>query len=184
MLKTLAVLTMLCVTPISASLGGTSDLPDPKLTPGKWRDDLSLAQICATQWGTDERLVTDTMKKAVMAAYHMTPASCPSGKIEIDHLVSRELGGADVVENLWPQCYEKPVADPAHPGKFLAPSLVPEWGAHKKDRLENDLGTRICLPATDPKYLNVAVARGIETTNWIVGYIQRYGDPRVKAVAP
>jgi hypothetical protein len=54
------------------------------------------------------------MKNAVVTAYAMTPADCPTGKIEIDHLISRELGGAGDVKNLWPQCYEQAVA-----GKML-----------------------------------------------------------------
>jgi 5-methylcytosine-specific restriction endonuclease McrA len=40
---------------------------------------------------------------------------------EVDHLISRELGGADATDNLWPQPYTQ------HPG------------AHEKDRLENQL---------------------------------------------
>ena len=142
-------------------------LPDPKLTPGEARGELSLAEICATAWGKDRRLVTEAMKAQVHAEYRN---SCPSGKTEIDHLISRELGGADTVANLWEQCYEAPVA-----GKTA--SQTAEFGAHKKDRLEDDYGKRICLPPSDPMYLTVAQARTALKTDWITAYIERYGDP-------
>ncbi len=45
---------------------------------------------------------------------------------EIDHLISRELGGADDLDNLWPQ---------SHGG---------HWNAHHKDTLENRLNEEMC----------------------------------------
>ena len=45
---------------------------------------------------------------------------------EVDHLISRELGGADEEDNLWPQPYTQ------HPG------------AHEKDWLENELHEEVC----------------------------------------
>jgi len=155
------------------ALAWAGDLPDPELTPGVARTDLTPAQVCATSWGHDERMVTEAMKKQVMAEYHMTPASCPSGKLEIDHLWSRELSGADDVRNLWPQCYEAEV-----PGK--KPSETAEFGAHKKDRLENALAKRACLPPSDPKHLSLEQARSMLSTNWIAAYIEQFGDPRTK----
>lgn len=208
----LVIAALLILGPIQG-YAAAGDLPDPKLTPGAWRDDLSLDQICNTAWGDDERLVTDTMKKAVMAEYHMTAESCPSKHVEIDHAVSRELGGADVMGNLWAECYEPKVLDPnpantmnfdpvthnlrvidqhnpppaydakKHPDGlvYISPSKLAEPGAHKKDRLENDFGKRICLPPTDLKYLTLAQARGALTGNWWASYISNYGDPRAQA---
>jgi hypothetical protein len=205
MIKTAALLAMLCAIPMFVARGGPADipvpvlsdlvlrtqashdLPDLTLTPGIARDDLSLAQICATKWGEDKRLVTDAMKDRVDREYAST--ICPSGKAEIDHLLSRELGGADDVRNLWKQCYEKPVVDDAasaiaskkagHPVVvYVPPSMVAEFGAHKKDRLENDFGKRVCLPTTDPQYMTLGQARNALSTNWVAAYIERYGDPR------
>lgn len=186
MIKTVAVVLISCVTWISAAHGRPSDLPDPKLTPGVVRDDLTLEQICKTAWGKDERLVTDKMKKQVIAEY---PGECPSGKTEIDHLLSRELGGADDVRNLWKQCYEKPVVDDVASAVaskkaghavvvYVPPSMVAEFGAHKKDRLENDYGKRACLPVTDPQHMTLEQARTALSGNWVAAYIERYGDPR------
>jgi hypothetical protein len=44
------------------------------------------------------------------------------GHFEVDHLISLELGGVDVAENLWSQSYD------------TAP-----WNAHTKDKLEDRL---------------------------------------------
>jgi hypothetical protein len=112
---------------------GSALLPDSKVTPGAVAID-SKSTICSTRWGKDERHVTAKMKEAVYAQYGTSPGKgdCEfkthtgkSGKpvqegCEVDHLISRELGGADVVENLWPQPYTQ------HPG------------AHEKDGLRID----------------------------------------------
>lgn len=86
-------------------------LPDPTLTPGAARA-LSLDVICKTKWGKDARHVTAAMKRQVFENYGLTgkdDPSCVADKsgrhCEVDHLISRELGGADDVKNLWPQPY-------------------------------------------------------------------------------
>lgn len=90
------------------------------LTPGMARP-LSKADICSTTWGKDVRHVTLSMKKQVFAAYGI-----PWGQhslYEVDHLIPRELGGADDVRNLWPE-------------------LWPD--AHTKDHEENRLHRAVC----------------------------------------
>jgi 5-methylcytosine-specific restriction endonuclease McrA len=146
-------------------------LPDHKLTPGKANTSLSVTKICSTKWGQDARAVTDKMKKDVIKAYHFSTSVCPvttfRGKriprVEIDHLISRDIGGADVVENLWPQCYE-----PVNKDKSKQAN-----GAHKKDRLEVELNKRIC------KAKSAALLRTYQRKirqNWISLYHQIYGD--------
>ena len=103
--------------------------PDPQLTPGVSRG-LSLEQICETKWGDDKRAVTERMKSQAYASYGMVRhegacALSPQG-CEIDHLISRELGGADDVKNLWPQPYGG------------------TCNAHQKDHLENVLHAKVC----------------------------------------
>ena len=98
---------------VLALISGTvvaDDLPDLGKTPGTSRPGLTKKTICATLWGKDERHVDAAMKKEAFSRYGYTGYSDPRcasnshGKTcEIDHLVSRELGGADVVDNLWPQ---------------------------------------------------------------------------------
>src|SRR5437879_45129 len=74
--------------------------PDLTLTPGAVRP-LSKATICKIKWGKDARHVTDTMKKQVFAAYGIPWAQ--HTMYEVDHLIARELGGADDTKNLWPE---------------------------------------------------------------------------------
>jgi hypothetical protein len=80
-----------------------SKLPNRNLTPGAVNQSLSLTKICSTKWGQDARAVTAKMKQDVIKAYHFSVSSCPLTKlkgklfhrVEIDHLVSRDIGGAD-----------------------------------------------------------------------------------------
>ncbi len=134
-----------------------SGLPDAALTPGVTRA-LTLQQICATKWGKDARAVTEAMKEQVFAAYQIAPAAqhLPNGKsaYEIDHLISRELGGADDVKNLWPQPY------------------TGSWNAHLKDRVENRLHVEVCAGrlALDAAQREIAV-------DWRVSYRRYFGEP-------
>ncbi len=90
------------------------------LTPGVVRP-LTQAQICATKWGLDRRHVTEKMRREVLANYGVSWAN--RGQYELDHLIPRELGGADDVRNLWPE----------------------RWpDARKKDREENRLHVEVC----------------------------------------
>src|SRR5690242_14177230 len=110
------LLLLLLATPASASEFLTH--PNQMLTPGVTRD-ISLRTICRTKWGADERGVTKAMKDNVAEKYMFDVATCPFTKIrgkrvrryEIDHLIPRSIGGADEEANLWPQCYEPPMAD-------------------------------------------------------------------------
>lgn len=93
------------------------------LTPGVARQ-LTKAQVCATVWGKDARHVTLAMKKSVFAAYGI--AWSDHAKYEVDHLISRELGGADDVKNLWPEPW------------------AGSMNAHDKDRTENATHRAVC----------------------------------------
>ena len=94
---------------LSITIAWADDLPDLSKTPGVVRSGLSKAKICTIKWGKDERHVTASMKRQVFELYGYSgydDSRCvPAGKrtCEIDHLISRELGGADDVNNLWPQ---------------------------------------------------------------------------------
>lgn len=112
-------------------------LPDPDVTPGIIRP-LSTAQICMIKWGKDERHVTPSMKRAVCTAYG--DDNCPGKGFEIDHLVSRELGGADDVRNLWPE---------------------PQPDAHVKDVVENRLHREVCAGK-----ISLTDAQKILRTDW------------------
>ncbi len=134
------------------SLAAAGDLPNPELTPGVVRDDITVAKICATKWGKDKRHVTKAMRKVVLAAYGTL--SCMS--FELDHLISRELGGADHIDNLWPQCY------------------TGTWNAHMKDRLENRLHKEVCAGSI----LIEDVQEEIRS-DWRIPYRRYFGEPKV-----
>jgi hypothetical protein len=68
---------------------------------------------------------------------------------EFDHLVSREIGGADVVENLWPQ---------------------PWTEAKKKDQPENLLHKLVCDGKVPLKTVQAAIA-----SDWAKAYTKYEG---------
>ena len=98
---------------IAVGSAWTGDIPDLKKTPGAIRAGLTTEKICSTKWGKDERHVTASMKQEVFTRYGYSgndDQKCvPSGKrrCEIDHLISRELGGADEIQIGRASCRER-----------------------------------------------------------------------------
>lgn len=116
------------------------NLPNPQWTPGLTRA-LTKDQICNTKWGQDERKVTQRMKVQVCVMYGIT-SGCPGKGYEIDHLISRELGGADDIRNLWPE---------------------PQPDAHTKDVVENWTHNMVCSGQMSLDFAQHQIA-----TNWTV----------------
>ena len=71
-------------------LAGDNMLPDPMLTPGK-----------VARNGQDRNGVTEEMERYVFRVYHIPWRR--RAEFKVDHLIPTELGGADSVDNLWPQ---------------------------------------------------------------------------------
>jgi hypothetical protein len=144
--------------------GADDFLPDLSKTPGSFRHELTLKQICTTKWGKDARHVTDAMKREVFQSYGLSGNSDPwcsphpasKRRCEVDHLISRELGGADAVSNLWPQRYD--------------PSV--KWNATMKDRVDNRLAKEACAGR-----ISLEQARDEITTDWRVPYRRYFGNP-------
>jgi hypothetical protein len=65
-------------------------VPNPKLTPGK-----------VAKHEKDQQGVTLAMEQKVFARYHLPWSR--RAEFKIDHLIPVELGGADTIDNLWPQ---------------------------------------------------------------------------------
>lgn len=122
-------------------------LPNPALTPGVARP-LSNAEVCSTKWGKDRRHVTEAMKREVARRYGIRRASVvAAGKgpcCEWDHVIPRELGGADDVANIWAQPWRE---------------------AHQKDRLENALKKLVCSGS-----LPLQEAQEAIRSDWISAY--------------
>ena len=137
------------------------DIPDLQITPGSVRAGLIKEKICEIKWGRDERHVTPQMKQQVFELYgysgYEDPRCVPAGKrsCEIDHLISRELGGADEVKNLWPQAYG-----------------TSPWNAVLKDKLENRLNKEMCAGR-----ITLQEARDMLVNDWRKAYIKYYGEP-------
>ncbi|SCK14572.1 HNH endonuclease [Vogesella sp. LIG4] len=137
------------------------DIPDPELTPGSARPDLTQQQICSTTWGKDERHVSAEMKQQVFQRYGYSgnddPRCIPAGNrhCEVDHLISRELGGADEIDNLWPQAYGSS-----------------PWNAVLKDKLENRLHKEMCAGN-----ITLDEARQMLVNDWREAYKKYYGEP-------
>jgi hypothetical protein len=100
--------------------------PDRRCSPGAYYSKLTKSRICASDFRTGPiRDVPQSEKNAVKVEYGLEPK--PSGStLEIDHIVSLELGGSNDIANLFP---EKANADP---------------GYHAKDKLENKLHDLVC----------------------------------------
>jgi hypothetical protein len=77
----------LTVAPASAQ---EYSLPNPKLTPGR-----------IAEHDKDRGGVTVQMEQKVFAHYRIPWSRRPQFKV--DHLIPLELGGADTIDNLWPQ---------------------------------------------------------------------------------
>ena len=136
---------------ILALLVGHPALPNHDLTPGVVNPKVTKEVACTTKWGADRRAVTEKMKVQVAAAYGLKRAKVVAypGKgvcCEFDHLISRELGGADDVANLWPQ---------------------PWTQAKQKDRLENRLHVLVCNGTISLETAQHAIAE-----DWVKAYGQ------------
>ncbi len=125
-------------------------LSDPRFTPGEARP-LAENAVCATKWGKDERHVTLKMKRTVCGLYGETEG-CPGRGFEVDHLISRELGGADTIANLFPQ---------------------PIGQARLKDRLENRLHREVCAGAISLHAAQIEIAK-----NWWTAFKKRFGEDK------
>jgi hypothetical protein len=140
--------------PSVALAQGAHRLPDPQKTPGHATYH-SAATVCAIKSTKDERNVPDSVKQEVYADYGEAKCaghcSGPQG-CEIDHLISLELGGANTIDNLWPQPYDS------------------EWNAHDKDRLEGKLHQMICKAKT----ITLKDAQKEIATDWIAALQEVY----------
>jgi len=120
-------------------------LPDAHLTPGKVATS-NRDKVCVAGYSDTQRKTSDKLKDEVYAEYgirvHVT------GFAEIDHRVPLSMGGADVLENLWPQSYHL------------------KLGAHEKDFLEDRIHAMVCHEHS----MSLADGQKIFLGNWITAY--------------
>lgn len=103
--------------------------PDRRCSPGAYYSRLTAKVICSPGFRTSTiRNVPESEKFAVEREYGLEPGHYGS-TLEIDHIVSLELGGSNDVANLYPE--EASFADGAP-------------GFRVKDRLENKVHDLVC----------------------------------------
>ena len=128
--------------------------PDRACSPGAYYSRLTKRRICSETFRTsDIRHVTDGTKHAVEIAYGLAPKGYGS-TLEIDHIVSLELGGSNEIANLFPERAN------AHPGY------------HAKDKLENRLHDLVCEGTMRLRDVQRQIA-----SNWQTLYKLVFGTP-------
>ena len=112
-------------------------LPDPKCTPGAFNNTIT-AQILRNKDFTTKCLrddvTTEEQKTKTYEFYGIQHPQHNEGETqtcELDHLVSLELGGADTLDNIWPQCGGPPGA------------TLDERFFKQKDKVENWLAEMV-----------------------------------------
>jgi hypothetical protein len=115
-------------------------LPDPKLTPGK-----------VARKDKDRNGVTEEMERKVFDRYRIPWRR--RLEFKVDHLIPLELGGADTIDNLWPQSlYTKP------------------YNAQRKELLTRRLLARIASGQ-----MTLTQAQDEIRADWISCFIDRLG---------
>lgn len=144
-------ITFVLVTYILPSYAEDPIRPDPHFTPGAVLT-TDTSRICSPGYAKSVRHTAGELKHLVYQEYGIDPRS---GHYEIDHLISLELGGADVRENLWPESYD-----------------TEPWNAHVKDRLETYLHREVCEGRIPIEQAQRQIA-----TDWIAAYERYLGEP-------
>jgi hypothetical protein len=125
--------------------------PDPKLTPGAIVS-TDAPTVCQPGYSKSVRHTSGKLKASIYREYGLDRAI---SHFEVDHLISLELGGADVAANLWPQSYD-----------------TATWNAHTKDKLEDRLHALVCAGRLPLEQAQHEIA-----TDWIAAYQKYLGNP-------
>jgi hypothetical protein len=132
-----------------------SALPDRRCSPGAYSSKLTKAVICASTFHTGPiRNVPDSEKHQVEIEYGLQ-AKPYGSTLEIDHIVSLELGGSNDVANLYPE--DATFANHAP-------------GYHVKDKLENAAHKAVCAGT-----LSLRSAQQQIASNWELLYKKLFG---------
>lgn len=106
-------------------------LPDPKCTPGAINPTVTADVLANLDFSTDcirNRVTTAREKAVTYSWYGIRPPRHNHGKnqiCELDYLVPLKLGGADTLDNVWPQC--GPKKGPVWKRSFMRKDLVENY---------------------------------------------------------
>ena len=131
----IAVFAMIVMAPAQEAL-----VPNPKLTPGR-----------VAERDKDRRGVSIQMEQKVFSRYRLRWER--RREFKIDHLIPSELGGADTIDNLWPQRVK------ARP-----------YGADRKELL-----TEVLLQKIRAGKMTLAQAQEEIRRDWIDAFIDHVG---------
>jgi hypothetical protein len=130
--------------------------PDRRCSPGAYYSKLTKTVICSASFRTSSvRNVPQSEKYEVEAEYGMAQ-KLYGRTLEIDHIISLELGGSNDIANLFPE------------------RASPAPGYRVKDRLENKLHSMVCSEQKSLRSAQREIA-----TNWQKLYRNVYGTAPV-----
>lgn len=130
-------------------------LPDRRCSPGAIDTRRTPTIVCSKSFHTsDVRNVPDSLKHQVEVEYGLAPKGY-GDSLEIDHIISLELGGSNDIANLYPE---------------LAP------GFHVKDVLENKLHKLVCEGK-----MTLHTAQRHIAADWVTFYKSVFGKAPVVA---
>jgi hypothetical protein len=147
--------TPVLIKPRTQTTGCTlSPLPDRQCSPGAYAKKLTQELVCSSAFRTgDYRDVPQSLKHAVEIEYGMKPKKY-GPTLEIDHIISLQLGGSNDIANLFP---EKRDVSP---------------GYKIKDKLENRLHDIVCTEHT----MTLRQVQKAIANNWETLYTKVYGE--------
>jgi len=129
-------------------------VPDPSCTPGAINPTLRLEVLKDPRFTTRclrDAATPEAEKATTYSWYHLARPANNGGEdqvCELDHLISLELGGADTLDNIWPQCGPSGVA-------------LPQRNFKQKDTVENFLAMQVREGRMDLSTAQKAIA-----TDW------------------
>jgi hypothetical protein len=133
-------LAALILTIASTARGQDALLPNRKLTPGR-----------IAERDKDRGGVTLEMEQKVFARYRLPWSR--RAEFKIDHLIPLELGGADTIDNLWPQSVR-----------------IKPYGADRKELL-----TELLLEWVRTGRMTIAQAQEEMRKDWIDAFVDHVG---------
>jgi hypothetical protein len=119
--------------------------PNRNLTPGAIRT-VAIAEVCAMPHEEVVAEVSTSLRREVFRDYGIQ--STHPDDYEVDYLIAPGLGGAEDINNLWPE-----------------PNTSQMWNAHVKDTLEERLHEMVCGGVLD-----LSTAQHDIATDWIAAY--------------
>jgi len=145
--------------PRTTRLAGVKDgsAPNRELTPGKTRP-VTWDQVCSDGYRDMNRVVSPGVQRQVFKEYGISGTRRQD--YEVDYLITPELGGADDLQNLWPEPYSST-----------------DWGAHVKDALEDRLHQMVC-----EKKIDLGTAQREMARDWISAYKKYFHTDKPQSI--